>query len=166
MFKCDVICCDGVSWHESFLCFQHIWPHLDMRVSGRRHHGRRRQLGGEDQGGRWHQDVLLRLEFFQLGRNMLWWWWVTWEVFFIYVFNLSDHIKYMRVGGRWHRGTRTMTRTTSRKVGSITLVEFLSDPGPIGFRIYCESFSFSGKVSNFFGNLLIKEMAIVVLCPG
>ena len=35
-----------------------------------------------------------------------------------------------------------------------------------GFRIYCESISFSGKVSNFFGNLLIKEMAIVVLCSG
>ena len=35
-----------------------------------------------------------------------------------------------------------------------------------GFRIYCESVSCSGKVSNLFGNLLIKEMAIVVLCSG
>ena len=92
-----------------------------MRVGGWRHHGRRGQLGGEDQGGRWRQDVLIKVGIFQLGRDMLWRWWVTWEFFYI-CFQLSDHIEYIRVGGRRQRGTRTRTRTTSRKVGFITLV--------------------------------------------
>ena len=43
------------------------------------------------------------------------------RVFYI-CFQLSDHIEYIRVGGRRQRGTRTRTRTTSRKVGCITLV--------------------------------------------
>ena len=34
-----------------------------MRVGGRQHHGWQGQFGGEDQGGRWHPDVSLRLEF-------------------------------------------------------------------------------------------------------
>ena len=47
----------------------------------------------------------------------------TWTAFVILaMFQLSDHIEYIRVGGRRQRGTRTRTRTTSRKVGFITLV--------------------------------------------
>ena len=41
-----------------------IYDHIKyMRVGGQGHCGRQGQQGGEDQGGHWHKDVSLRLEF-------------------------------------------------------------------------------------------------------
>ena len=74
---------------------------------------------------RWRPGRTLTSGCTNKGWNYRMWYAVTMvsdmRVFYI-CFQLSDHFEYIRVGGRRQRGTRTRTRTTSRKVGFITLV--------------------------------------------
>ena len=73
-----------------------------MWFGGRHHSGQQGQQGGEDQGGSWHKDVSLRLEF---SSTRIWCAVViVVSMRVVYISIMSDHIKYMRVGGQGHCG--------------------------------------------------------------
>ena len=73
-----------------------------MWVGGWRHRGRHGQLGGEDQGGHWHEDVTHQLKFSRKWFAVV----MVVDMKVVYTFNTSDHIMYMWVGGRQHCGRR------------------------------------------------------------
>ena len=100
-FYKDVICSGKDGYSGFFYTFDmpNIPNHIKyMRFGCRRHRGRQGQQDGEDQGG-----GITSVEFFS---NRTWYAVVVilvdMKVF--YTFNLSDHIKYMWVGGRQHCG--------------------------------------------------------------
>ena len=74
-----------------------------MWLGGRRHGGQQEQQGGEDQGDRWHQDVLIQLKL--SSTRMIYAVVLVVDIRVLYTFNKSDNnIKCMWIFGRWHCG--------------------------------------------------------------